>query len=304
MLSSQKRVYLFATFVTIFMGHNMVLIKSLLYTVNPYLLAFLRMSFAALTLAILSYVMFGLIKPDRKQMKWLLIASFFGVFIHQMTLAIGLQLSQTTNGALILGLNPLTTTLLGALILKEPLFRQHYIGIFLGFLGICFIVFKGFSSLAFSYGDLFLIISMGTQAFSFVYIRKLADEMPIIPITAYSYILGAAMMLVVPFIVDMGEVLTFTALAWGKIALSGVVLTGLGFVGWNTCIKRLGAGGSSIFLNVITLTGIFGAIVYLGEALYIQHVLGFISISLGIFVATYHKQKKPIRDIEIVQEQG
>lgn len=292
MVSAMKSPYFFATLTAIFMGHNMVLIKSLLFTIDPLILAFLRMFFVAITLAIICYIGFGLVRPNKQQWISLLVISFLGVFLHQITLALGLAYSQTTNSALIMGLNPLTSTLLGALMLKEVLFRRHYIGILLGFIGICFIVFRGFSSFSFSIGDILIFISMATQALSFVYIRRLANSMHVIPITAYMYILGSIMLLVVPVTRDMGVVLTFAGFTWIKIMLSSVVLTAFAFILWNNCIQQLGVGASSIFLNLNTVTALFGAVVYLGEELLLQHIFGFLFISAGIWVATHHKKGK------------
>ncbi|WP_167577630.1 DMT family transporter [Ammoniphilus sp. YIM 78166] len=292
MFQSQRGAYLFATFVTISMGHNMILIKSLLFTVEPLVLTYIRMTITALTLVLLSYTACGFIWPHRNQWKHLFLTSFFGVFLHQITLALGLQLSQATNGALIMGLNPLTTTLFAALLLKEPLNRNHYVGVVLGFIGIFSIVFKGFSSLAFSAGDILLFISMATQAFSFIYFRKLADTMHVVHVNMYTYVLGALMLLVVPIGQDMSSLFTFGGLTWGKIFLSSAVLTTLGFIGWNICLQRLGAGGASIFLNVITITAVFGSVVYLGETLLIQHIVGFMLISAGIWISTKQRTVK------------
>lgn len=291
MLHSQRSAYLFATFVTIAMGHNMILIKSLLYTIEPLVLTFLRMIITALALFLLSYIGYGMIWPERSQWKYLLLTSFFGVFLHQITLALGLQLSQATNGALIMGLNPLTTTLFAALLLKEPLHKKHYFGLVLGLVGIFSIVFKGFSSFTFSLGDILLLVSMAAQAFSFVYFRKLADTMHVVHVNLYTYTLGAIMLLVIPLTQNMSSVITYDGLTWVKIFLASAVLTALGFVGWNICLHKLGAGGASIFLNIVTITAVFGSVIYLGEALLIQHIVGFLLISTGIWVST--KQTKP-----------
>ncbi|NEU31081.1 DMT family transporter [bacterium LRH843] len=300
MFSIQKNIYFYAAGITILMGHNMLLIKSLLSTVEPLVLTFLRMIFTAATLAIICYLKFGLIKPSRAQWKDLFIISIFGVFLHQITLALGLELTQATNGALIMGLNPLLTTLLGALLLKEKLFRRHYIGIIVSFIGVCFIVFQGFSSFSFSLGDILLFISMATQALSFVYTRKLAGSMEIIPITAYMYTLGSLMLVVIPISQDMSSVFTFSGFIWFKIMIASVVLTAFGFLGFNICIQYLGAGGASIFLNIVTVTSMLGAVVYLGEKLLSQHIFGFLFISVGIWIAAY--QKKPSLTVEPAQQ--
>lgn len=290
-MPTQKNMYLFAMIVTILMGHNMLLIKSLLSTVDPLVLTFLRMLLTAFTLAVVCYFMYGFVRPTKEEWKLLLLIGFFGVFIHQITLAYGLELSHVTNGSLIMGLNPLTTTLLGALLLKETLYPRHYVGVVLSFIGVCFIVFRGFASFSFSAGDIILFISMASQALAFVYTRKLSSRMPVIPITAYMYLIGTVMLLIIPMSQNMSSVITFSTLTWFKIFMASVVLTGLVFVGFNLCIQRLGAGRASIFLNVVTVTAMFGAVIYLGETLLLQHIFGFIFISAGILVATY--QKKP-----------
>src|SRR5690625_2319004 len=273
------------------MGHNMLLIKSLLFTVDPLVLTFVRMVLTAFALVILCYVTVGIVKPTKPEWKLLFVISFFGVFLHQITLAYGLEISEATNGSLIMGLNPITTTLFAAILLKEPLFRNHYIGLGCGFIGICFIVFRDVSTFTFSAGDILLFISMATQALAFVYTRKLSETMSVIPITAIMYSLGTCMLIVIPLSQDMSSILTFSSFTWVKIFFASVVLTAFGFLGFNSCIQRLGAGKASIFLNVITVTALIGAVVYLGETLRIQHIFGFLFISFGIWVATMQRTK-------------
>jgi drug/metabolite transporter (DMT)-like permease len=292
LLESKRNAYLFAIFVTVFMGHNMVLIKSLLFEVEPLILTFLRMTITALTLLLLSYIGNGFALPQGKEWMYLFITSFFGVFLHQITLALGLELSQAAKGALIMGLNPLTTTFFAAILLKETLYIRHYIGLLLGLIGIFSIVFKGFSSISFSLGDIWLLISMGTQALSFIYFRKLAHTMHVVKVNMYTYILGSLMLSVIPLSQDMSSITTFSGFIWIKIILSSAFFTALGFIGWNMCLHRLGAGGASVFLNVITITAVFGSVVYLGETLLVQHFLGFLFITAGIWIST--KQKPSI----------
>lgn len=283
---STRNMYLFAAAVTIFMGHNMVLVKSLTAAVDANILTFLRMVLTALTLVVITVMKFGVVKPTKEQWKLLLLIAFYGVFIHQFTFNLGLQMSSVANSALILGLNPLTISLLAAMMLKEPLYRNHYIGLFLGLIGICFILFRGLATFTFSLGDFVVFLSMLTQALSFIYIRKLSATMNVVPINAFAYLLGSIMLLVVPIFQDMSPVSAFDAMIWFEIILSGSIITALGFVGWSFCLQRLGAGRASIFLNCVTATGIVGSVVYLGEPLLITHILGFIFIALGILVST------------------
>ena len=76
----------------------------------------------------------------------LLGASFFGIFINQMTFIVGLSHTSPINAAVITTTAPMMTMLLAALFLKEPITWKKAIGVVIGALGALLLIRNGTST--------------------------------------------------------------------------------------------------------------------------------------------------------------
>lgn len=100
------------------------------------------------------------------------LASIFNVVAHHYFLSIGLTETTATNGGLIMGMSPLLTTILAISFLGTPLTLLKTIGLLLGFSGVAFIVLEGSQVTGISFGDGYILLSVLTQAVSFILIKE------------------------------------------------------------------------------------------------------------------------------------
>ena len=72
-----------------------------------------------------------------------IILGVVGIFGFNALFFVGLEYTSPLNGALIMGTNPLLTTVLARLILKDPITKRQIIGIFFAFVGVLLVITHG-----------------------------------------------------------------------------------------------------------------------------------------------------------------
>ena len=177
--------------------------------------------------------------PGCRSAAWL----FFSIFLHHIALAWGIATTSGTHAALILGLNPLLTTILASYFIKESFTWLKALAIFLGFSGVSLII-SGQSavSTATLSGDITILVATLAAAVGSLFIKKSTSLLSPLLVTAYSHVLASAGLvltawLTVPVWIYDGA---FTAIPVAVILFSSLINTALGALWWNTGIQQVG----------------------------------------------------------------
>ncbi len=72
---------------------------------------------------------------------------------------------------------------------------------------------------------------------------------------------------------------------WAAVGYSAVFATAFAFVGWQRGISRIGANRTLIYQYLITGVGVASGVIFFGEALGIEKVVGGAVILLGVYLA-------------------
>jgi len=94
----------------------------------------------------------------------------------------------------------------------------------------------------------------------------------------------AVLLLSSPYLVDLGWT-SVGAGAWMAVAYSAVLATAFAFAAWQRGISRVGANRVLVYQYLITLTGVASGIVFFGEDLGIDKILGGAVILLGVYLS-------------------
>ncbi|QJW47159.1 EamA family transporter [bacterium BFN5] len=292
--SQEKRlapqiVVLMLVAVVVLWGMNVIMIKYLIHYFPPLALAGIRIGIAAAFLLPVSLWYYGPVIPPRSS--WLPICgvAFLSIFLHQMALSWGITATSATHSVLILGLNPLLTTLLASWLVNESLSFAKVGGALSGLSGILLIVVHRVDgSLSSLQGDGIVFIATLTYVLGSLCVKKSTASVPPLMVTAYSHLLGAAGLLV------MGMGLNTEWMYEGARAteplvillFSGLICTGLGTIWWNTGIHHIGASTAALFLNGQPIVGVFGSAIFLNEQLAWPHYTALVLVILGVSVGT------------------
>jgi drug/metabolite transporter (DMT)-like permease len=309
---SEKIIYFILALVVTSWGLNIVMVKYLTEFIPPMLVAAIRMPLAGIALIPFVWQKYGFYKPNGKQWLLLIFIGMTSIFVHQLFLAYGVAATTATNSSLILGLNPLVTALLASAFMGEKINRNLSIGILLGFSGVVLVVTAASADHSFAlsgWGDLIIFGSMLGYVIGGLLIKKIsATSMPILVITAYSTLIGGALLNLGALVFPGPAVyqqLHLSATAWVVMLLSAWGASSLGTLGWNYGIKFLGAGRTAMFLNGMPFASMVGAVIFIGEKIHWIHLAAFVLTTLGIMIGTLRKDnafpKKEVEPSEIVQ---
>lgn len=286
---SKNVVYAVMTVNMIVWGLNTVALKVLVQYLSPLTMQSLRICLAGLAL-------FGFVwwrkewrRPVSGEWRYLTGAILFGVVGHHSCLALGLEQTTATNAALILGLLPLSTSLLSALILKERINGTRAAGIFLGMLGVVFVVVRGGNLGNHLVGDLWVLGAMATQALSFIFIKKVTDSLDAKQVTCLMFLLGPVGIFIISLFLQprgLMELPSVPGWIWLVFLASSLIATALGHMVYNSSIHRLGPGHTAIFTNMTPFFALIGSFFFLGESIYASQIAGFLLISAGVFLGS------------------
>lgn len=290
-----RPIILLLLVVVILWGINVVMIKYLTTFFPPLALAPIRLFLATCLLLPAVMLKHGYEKPPRAA--WLPMGgvSLFAIFLHHITLSWGIAATSGTHAALILGLNPLLTTIMASRMAAEPLSWSKGVGVILGFCGVVLVVSGKDQGTATLIGDLVMLVSMITAVIGSIFVKKSTAQVTPLVVTAYTHVIASIALMILGFFVNTAWTYNGAFGLWpiSVLLFSSFVNTALGALWWNIGIRRIGASKASLFQNGIPVAGVFASALFLSERLQWEHLaaLGFvlIGVSLGTGVIGFPK---------------
>jgi drug/metabolite transporter (DMT)-like permease len=281
-------------------GANVVMMKVMTASFQTAQLSAIRMGAAFVCVAAICRLAGQRIpRLTRRQLSWCVAAGALMIYAHQLLLTQGLAWSSATNGALALGLNPLLSVLIGAMLFGEPLPLAGALGVLLGLCGAAIVVLhrSGAAGLQLHMaGDAMLLGAMLVYVVAGACIRHVSAELPPLVIGFYMHAVGAAMLLLhaacTPVFWQAHSWFPGWR-PWALIAVSAVCSTALGNLAWNYGIARLGLGRTSMFINLLPISGLATAVLALGEVLRPAHGLGLLLVLTGTWLALQARARVP-----------
>lgn len=274
--------------VVVLWGINVVMIKYLTTFFPPLALAPIRLFLATCLLVPAVIRRYGMETPPRASWLPMVGVALFSIFIHHLTLAWGVAATSATHAVLILGLNPLLTTLLASKLVGEPFTRAKGVGIILGFGGVALVVAGKSPGPAALGGDIVMFAATLAAVIGYLFVKKSTSQVTPLVVTAYTHILATAGLVIFGWLVNPVWYYdgAFGFLPLATLLFSSFVNTAFGAVWWNTGIQRIGASKASIFQNGIPVAGVFASALFLGEELNWTHLAALGLVILGVCTGT------------------
>lgn len=117
--------------------------------------------------------------------------------------------------------------------------------------------------------------------------------------TAYPMLIGAAALIAISlFTGTSAENASHPPGAWGAILFMALCTTVLGYLWWNVGIKKIGAGKTSLFFNLVpVVTMIISAMT--GVAVTASQLFGVVFVILGVLTASGVLSLPPSKPVPI-----
>ncbi|EAE5903995.1 DMT family transporter [Listeria monocytogenes] len=295
-------------------GFNVTMTKVLVSYFPTVTMTSFRIFTAAITVIIILFITKKLRLPTKREFGLILLASIFNIVIHHFFLSNGLKLTTGTNAGLILGSAPIVVAIFSVLLLRERIGAWRALGFLAGIFGVSLVVLSNGTGISgISLGDIDIFIAMASQAFSFIIIKKLAGSMDTGLMTGYMLFLGSIMLFGLSRFMEPGGMSELVAVhswkLWLLFVVSAVVATAFGNFVYNYAVGKIGPSRSAIFMNFNPLFSLIGALLFLGEAIKIPQLVGFVFIIIGVLLGSgalmdliYERKKTKVRDPEKLLE--
>jgi drug/metabolite transporter (DMT)-like permease len=272
-----------------------------------------RILFACL--GVLPVALWNRVRFTRAEWRTLLLSAGFGIPISCLLQFGGLALTTVSHASLMVGAMPVMLAAAAALFApkgstEERLGRLGWLALFASTAGAALItlgghhgaVTRGQPSLV---GDLLVLVSLVAALAWILLSKKLMRSHSPSAVSAYTILVGGAMLL--PYVLGPWLLSPLThahvaappfahvsATAWGALAFSGLMCTATTTLLWNWGIHHVPASRAGVFLNLEPMIGSFLGVQMLGEHLGpYAWIGGGLILSAALALTTLNHQPEP-----------
>lgn len=279
-----KWIYLFI--LSLIWGSSFILIKKGLIGLTALQVGSLRIIFAALFLLLIGFK--SLAKIQRMQWKYIAVTSVLGTFLPAYLFAIAeTEIDSSTTGILN-SLTPLITLLVGVLVFGILVQRRQIIGVFVGLVGSCLLVFSG----AVNHPDqnyyyaLLVLIACLCYALNVNLIKKYLSDLNSLSITTGNFTILIGPALLILFSTGFSEVVGVPEVQHALlfILVLGIVGTGIANIIFFKLIQMASPVFATSVTYLIPIIACFWGF-FDGELLSPYQLLGALVVLAGVFLS-------------------
>lgn len=280
-------------------GFHFIVMKNGMATIEP-------MTYNALRFAVPLPILFAVAfrYPALWHVSWrdlglIALLTLIGPFGYQIGFAQGLEMTTSTNAALLTATSPAWTALISVAVGIVAIRRRLVVGIVITLLGVALVILgRAGAELAFSHDDLvgsgLLLAATIIGAVGNIGIKPIIDRLGGMRIAIWTYWLTTAglVILAAPDLVYLSAD-DVPLRMWPNIFYSGVLSSLLGFLVWNYALGILGPTRASTYNNFTPIIAAFGGIAVLGETVSPGLLVGGAFTLIGVLVVrnnTYLRQ--------------
>lgn len=285
------KIYLMLLGFSIFTGATFNLAKYTVGYFSPSSAAAWRFGLASIMMLIILFFTEGVVKKQlKKNVVYYVVLGIVGIFGFNALFFIGLKHTSPVNGALIMALNPLLTTVFARIILKDIITKKQVLGIFIALLGVLFVITQGsmetVKNLSIASGDIIIFTGNVCWALYGVLGRRFLKYVTPLSTTTYTMVIGAVSLIVVSaFTPNPIPLKNIPIEAWGAIAFMAFFTSVLGYLWWNLGMKEIGASKTSLFFNLVPVVTMIITFV-IGTPITVFQVIGAVLVMLGVLTAS------------------
>ncbi len=272
---------------TIFWGLNFAATKYAADSIPVLVLMALRFAGGGLLLLIVLRLFEPASSLGRRDLIPMAALGCFGVASAQAGFTFGVSLTSAASTGLIFATAPVWGLILGASLgLEHPTWRG-ILGLALCVVGVGVVVFEGLGAKGESLiGDLAVLgAAVCVGAYSVVSMPLLERHSPL-AVATYPIVFSVPFLLLLSLPQALSlEWRSVDAGPWAAVGYSAVFATVFAFSAWQRGISRIGANRVLVYQYLVTITGVTSGIVFFGEVLGIEKIIGGAVILLGVYLA-------------------
>ena len=277
---------------------NFVVGKAVSHLHAPLGLSFWRWSLAN------SILLPFVIKPIWQQ-RQIIIKHFLRIFILAVlsisafnSLAyISLQYTTATNATLLNSFIPIFILIISGLFFKEKISKKQILGVFISLIGVIVILtrldIQVISELEINKGDLWMLLAALDWALYSLLLKYLRPkDLKPMPFLGIMMIIGTIVLIPIFTINPFDEApLTWNPEIIKALAYIAIFPSIISYLTWNYGMQKIGASIGGQYIHLMPLFGALMAVIFLGEKIQLYHLVGGISIALGLWLSIQQHNK-------------
>ncbi len=294
----QMKAYILLILAAMFYAGNLIVGKPVTQEIPPIMLSFFRYLIAAIVILPIGYREWKNNKELwKKEWKAILALSITGLVLFNIFVYLALNYTTSINAGIVEASTPIFTLILTFLLFGERFSRKQMLGVFISLFGVFFVITKGslevITSLQFNSGDLIMLLAMITWSFYSIFIKQHTWKFP-----TYGALLVMVVVAIIIFIPLMTiEMNQFSTINWSWKVIAGLIYLGVfpslvALIAYNKGIEAIGPSRASVFLNLIPVFTMLGAVIFLGEQLTWIQLIGSFFVIFGVLITNRAKLKK------------
>lgn len=290
-ISKNTNAVLLLLVCTFFWGASFPVGKHALAEVNAFTLVMWRFSIASVCLFIYAkYKHMPLPSLTSKQWLWAIGVSIMGVGGLNLGLFTGLAKTNASNGALIMALSPLMTSLIGSVAQRKFPTLGALFSLVVCLSGVLLVLTNGALTSLLNFepnrGDQMIFLGMLCWSLYTYLTQGISHWMPMIPYTLVGMLSGLGMILLMIMFSDVNplqESLAISKGVFGDLIFIGVFGTVGGYLLWISGVKQLGAANASLFFNFVPVFAALTAFAY-GQQVTVLQLVGMAIVIAGLLI--------------------
>jgi len=228
-------------------------------------------------------------KLTKKDIPIFLFTGIVGMFGYHIFFFTALKYTTAINSSLIAATNPIITTILCIIVLRDKITFKRAIGIILSFLGVFLTITNANLStmryLSLNKGDLLMLLAVFMWAAYSVFSKKVMHKFSPLILTFYSFLFCSVFL--IPFalyerpwmFIKQVPYYSFLAVLYMSIFASVI-----GYLVQQISIKQIGPSKTAIFINLVPIFSIILSVTILKESLSIVKMFTTLLIITGVYI--------------------
>lgn len=299
--NSQYKIYIAMIIATFFWSGAFIAGKFSVPYIPVCTLTFLRFLFASIILYFVMKISNNKLSDEgfkfqKEHIKIFAFTGIVGMVGYHLLFFTSLKYTTAINSSMIGGTNPIVTTVIAAIFLRNKVQFKQALGIAISFIGVVLTItganLNALTTLSFNKGDIIMLIAVVCWASYAVFSKSKGKDIPALPLTYYSFVFCTIFL--VPLVI-LEKPWTFwstvPASAWIATLYMAIFPSVIGYLVQQYAIKEIGPTRASIFVNLVPVFSIILAVLILHEELIPIKILTALIIIAGVCICQIAGQK-------------
>lgn len=236
-----------------------------------------------------------LVIPNKKDLRFMLLLTFFEPFLYFMGESFGLQYLSSTVGAVIIATIPLVSPFAAYIFYKEKISFRNIVGILISLFGVLMVIYEIGMGLTASPLGVLLQFSAVISAVGYtVILHKISPRMNNLSIIFFQNVIGSIYFLPFWLLFEKNRFIAtpFDREGFLAIIYLAIFASTLAFVFFTFSVRQIGLTKANMFTNTIPVFTALFAWIILGDQLTLQKIGGIVVVISGLFLAQMKFRKR------------